>query len=93
MDRKRLGSRGKRTWSYVGEGVMSVVTFVFTTYESDSKFCCLFCRPALMTIVDGRYNTCVHVGSKMMEQILLNISPDCLNRVIGKTATPSIGVL
>lgn len=29
----------------------------------------------------------------MMEQILLNISPDCLNRVIGKTATPSIGVL
>ena len=42
-----------------------------------------------MTIVDGRHTTCVHVGSKLMEQILLNISPDCLNRVIGKTATPS----
>lgn len=40
-----------------------------------------------MTIVDGRHRTCVRVGSKMMEQILLNISPDCLNRVIGKIAT------
>lgn len=39
-------------------------------------------RPALMTIVDGRHSTCVHVGSKMMERILLNISPDCLNRAI-----------
>ncbi|XP_059129124.1 shieldin complex subunit 2 [Peromyscus eremicus] len=41
-----------------------------------------FYRPALMTIVDGRHSTCVHVGSKMMERILLNISPDCLNRAI-----------
>ncbi|EPY84321.1 hypothetical protein CB1_000486006 [Camelus ferus] len=39
-------------------------------------------RPALMTIVDGIYKVCVHVGSKLVEQILLNISPDWLNRVI-----------
>nr|XP_031538200.1 shieldin complex subunit 2 isoform X2 [Vicugna pacos] len=39
-------------------------------------------RPALMTIVDGIYKVCVHVGSKLVEKILLNISPDWLNRVI-----------
>ncbi|KAM9052079.1 shieldin complex subunit 2 isoform 6-T10 [Megaptera novaeangliae] len=39
-------------------------------------------RPALMTIVDGIYKVCVHVGSKLIEKILLNISPDWLNRVI-----------
>ncbi|XP_023987893.1 shieldin complex subunit 2 isoform X3 [Physeter macrocephalus] len=39
-------------------------------------------RPALMTIVDGVYKVCVHVGSKLIEKILLNISPDWLNRVI-----------
>nr|XP_044993660.1 shieldin complex subunit 2 isoform X2 [Jaculus jaculus] len=40
-------------------------------------------RPALMTVVDGRQTISVHVGSKLMEQILLNIPPDCLNKVIG----------
>lgn len=41
-----------------------------------------------MTIVDGTYKVCIHVGSKLIEKILLNISPDCLNRVIiGKTSS------
>lgn len=40
-----------------------------------------------MTIVDGIYKVCVHVGSKLIEKILLNISPDWLNRVIGKIST------
>lgn len=53
----------------------------------------IFYRPALMTIVDGRYNTCVHVGSKMMEQILLNISPDCLNRVIVPSSEVTYGMV
>ncbi|XP_073649477.1 shieldin complex subunit 2 isoform X7 [Tursiops truncatus] len=44
-------------------------------------------RPALMTIVDGIYKVCVHVGSKLIEKILLNISPDWLNRVIGCTTS------
>ncbi|KAK2507999.1 hypothetical protein MC885_009934 [Smutsia gigantea] len=42
----------------------------------------IYYRPALMTIVDGTYKVCVHVGSKLIEKILLNISPDCFNRVI-----------
>ncbi|XP_030891540.1 shieldin complex subunit 2 [Leptonychotes weddellii] len=42
----------------------------------------LFCRPAVMTIADGIYKVCIHVGSKLIEKILLNISPDWLNRVI-----------
>lgn len=53
----------------------------------------MFYRPALMTIVDGRHNTCVHVGSKMMEQILLNISPDCLNRVIVPSSDITYGMV
>lgn len=52
-----------------------------------------FYRPALMTIVDGRHSTCVHVGSKMMEQILLNISPDCLNRVIVPSSEVTYGMV
>jgi hypothetical protein len=40
-----------------------------------------------MTIADGRCNARIHVGSKLMEKILLNISPDCLNRVIGSILT------
>ncbi|XP_017535169.1 shieldin complex subunit 2 isoform X2 [Manis javanica] len=42
----------------------------------------IYYRPAVMTIVDGTYKVCIHVGSKLIEKILLNISPDCLNRVI-----------
>ncbi|XP_060046972.1 shieldin complex subunit 2 isoform X2 [Erinaceus europaeus] len=42
----------------------------------------IYYRPALMTIVDGRDKICIHVGSKLIEKILLNIPPDWLNRVI-----------
>ncbi|XP_037661058.1 shieldin complex subunit 2-like isoform X2 [Choloepus didactylus] len=45
-------------------------------------------RPALMTILDGRQKICIHVGSELIEKILLNISPDWLNRVI----VPSSGI-
>ncbi|XP_058155403.1 shieldin complex subunit 2 isoform X4 [Dasypus novemcinctus] len=41
-----------------------------------------FYRPALMTVVDGSQKVCIHVGSEMIEKILLNISADLLNRVI-----------
>lgn len=40
-----------------------------------------------MTIVDGIYKVCIHVGSKLIEKILLNISPDWLDKVIGKIST------
>lgn len=53
----------------------------------------MFYRPALMTIVDGRQNTYVHVGSKMMEQILLNISPDCLSRAIVPSSEVTYGMV
>lgn len=36
-----------------------------------------------MTIDDGSHVVCVRVGSKLIEKILLHISPDCLDRVIG----------
>ncbi|CAO2637920.1 Shieldin complex subunit 2 [Lemmus lemmus] len=52
-----------------------------------------FYRPALMTIVDGRHRTCVRVGSEMMERILLNISPDCLNRVIVPSSEVTYGLV
>ncbi|CAH7355690.1 shieldin complex subunit 2 isoform X2 [Phodopus roborovskii] len=52
-----------------------------------------FYRPALMTIVDGGHSTCVHVGSKMMEQILLGISPDCLSRVIVPSLEVTYGMV
>ncbi|XP_038600279.1 shieldin complex subunit 2 [Tachyglossus aculeatus] len=41
-----------------------------------------FYRPALMTVVDGQYKISIHVGSALMEKILLNIPPDWLKRVI-----------
>ncbi|XP_048195160.1 shieldin complex subunit 2 [Perognathus longimembris pacificus] len=50
-------------------------------------------RPALMTVVDGRDSVCIHVGSKLMEKILLNISPDCLCRVIVPSATVTFGMV
>ena len=40
-----------------------------------------------MTIVDGLSKVCIHIGSKLIEKILLNIPPDWLNRVIGKIST------
>ncbi|XP_059025673.1 shieldin complex subunit 2 isoform X1 [Mustela lutreola] len=42
----------------------------------------LYYRPAVMTVADGIHEVCIHVGSKLMEKILFNISPDWLNRVI-----------
>ena len=36
-----------------------------------------------MTVVDGSHDVCIRVGSQLIEKILLNISADCLNRVIG----------
>ncbi|XP_035308318.1 shieldin complex subunit 2 isoform X2 [Cricetulus griseus] len=52
-----------------------------------------FYRLALMTIVDGKHSVCVHVGSKMMEQILLSISPDCLSRVIVPSSEVTYGMV
>lgn len=40
-----------------------------------------------MTITDGVHKVCVHVGSELIEKMLLNISPDWLSRVVGKVST------
>ncbi|XP_005871199.1 PREDICTED: protein FAM35A isoform X3 [Myotis brandtii] len=63
-------------------------------------FSCLPCttkkiyyRPALMTIADGLSKVCVHVGSKVMEKILLNISPDWLSRVIAPPSEVTYGLV
>ncbi|XP_073935445.1 shieldin complex subunit 2 isoform X2 [Castor canadensis] len=53
----------------------------------------IYYRPALMTIADGRCNARIHVGSKLMEKILLNISPDCLNRVIVPSSEITYGMI
>uniref|UniRef100_H0WNI3 Uncharacterized protein n=1 Tax=Otolemur garnettii TaxID=30611 RepID=H0WNI3_OTOGA len=50
-------------------------------------------RPALMTIVDGGHDVCIRVGSTLIEKILLHISPDCLNRVIGNIPMSPMGWL
>ncbi|XP_070638381.1 shieldin complex subunit 2 isoform X7 [Bos indicus] len=52
----------------------------------------IYYRPALMTIVDGKYKVCIHVGSKLIEKILLNISPDWLNRVIAPPCDVTYGM-
>ncbi|XP_054436455.1 shieldin complex subunit 2 [Pteronotus mesoamericanus] len=56
-------------------------------------FSCLPCtmkkiyyRPASVTVVDGLYKVCIHVGSKLIEKILLNISSDRLSRVIAPSS-------
>ncbi|XP_021102406.1 protein FAM35A isoform X4 [Heterocephalus glaber] len=46
------------------------------------QFYILTSRPALMTIVDGSHSVCIRVGSKLVEKILLHISPDYLHKVI-----------
>ncbi|XP_043836381.1 LOW QUALITY PROTEIN: shieldin complex subunit 2 [Dromiciops gliroides] len=48
----------------------------------------LYYRSALMTVSDGRNEVCVHVGSEMIQKILLNIPPDWLSRVV----VPSSGI-
>uniref|UniRef100_A0A2I2ZQ08 Uncharacterized protein n=1 Tax=Gorilla gorilla gorilla TaxID=9595 RepID=A0A2I2ZQ08_GORGO len=55
--------------------------------------CLLFCRPALMTAVDGRHDVCIRVESKLIEKILLNISADCLNRVIVPSSEITYGMV
>ncbi|XP_032987266.1 shieldin complex subunit 2 isoform X2 [Rhinolophus ferrumequinum] len=50
-------------------------------------------RPALMTIVDGIYKVGIHVGSKVIEKILLNISPDWLNKVIVPSSEITYGLV
>uniref|UniRef100_A0A2I3GFK3 Uncharacterized protein n=1 Tax=Nomascus leucogenys TaxID=61853 RepID=A0A2I3GFK3_NOMLE len=49
--------------------------------------------PALMTVVDGRHDVCIRVESKLIEKILLNISADCLNRVIGPSSEITYGMV
>ncbi|XP_008058305.1 protein FAM35A [Carlito syrichta] len=50
-------------------------------------------RPALMTIGDGGHSICIRVGSMLMEKILLNISPDCLSRVIVPSSEITYGMV
>lgn len=50
-------------------------------------------RPALMTVVDGRHDVCICVESKLIEKILLNISADCLNRVIVPSSEITYGMV
>ncbi|XP_072875102.1 shieldin complex subunit 2 isoform X4 [Chlorocebus sabaeus] len=50
-------------------------------------------RPALMTVVDGRHDVCIRVESKLIEKILLNISADCLNRVIVPSSDITYGMV
>ncbi|XP_029787929.1 shieldin complex subunit 2 isoform X1 [Suricata suricatta] len=50
-------------------------------------------RPALMTISDGVHKVCVHVGSELIEKILLNISPDRLNTVVAPSSEVTYGMV
>lgn len=50
-------------------------------------------RPALMTVADGTHNICIHVGSELIQKILLNISPDCLNRVVVPSSEITYGMV
>ncbi|XP_010338865.1 shieldin complex subunit 2 isoform X2 [Saimiri boliviensis] len=50
-------------------------------------------RPALMTVVDGSHDVCIRVGSQLIEKILLNISADCLNRVIVPSSEITYGMV
>uniref|UniRef100_A0A9L0RPS9 Shieldin complex subunit 2 n=2 Tax=Equus TaxID=9789 RepID=A0A9L0RPS9_HORSE len=53
----------------------------------------IYYRPALMTIADGIYKVCVHVGSQLIEKILLDISPDWLSRAIAPPAEVTYGMV
>ncbi|XP_078007047.1 shieldin complex subunit 2 isoform X4 [Phascolarctos cinereus] len=48
----------------------------------------LYYRSALMTVSDDRNEVRIHVGSEMIQKILLNIPPDWLSRVV----VPSSGI-
>nr|XP_020136014.1 protein FAM35A isoform X4 [Microcebus murinus] len=53
----------------------------------------IYYRPALMTVGNGGHNVCIRVGSKLIEKILLNISPDCLNRAIVPSSDVTYGMV
>ncbi|KAF6111398.1 hypothetical protein HJG60_017235 [Phyllostomus discolor] len=53
----------------------------------------IYYRPASMTIVDGIHKVCIHVGSKLIEKILLNISSDGLSRVIAPSSEITYGMV
>ncbi|XP_032125985.1 shieldin complex subunit 2 isoform X2 [Sapajus apella] len=53
----------------------------------------MYYRPALMTVVDGSHDVCICVGSQLIEKILLNISADCLNRVIVPSSEITYGMV
>ncbi|NP_001364092.1 shieldin complex subunit 2 isoform 6 [Homo sapiens] len=53
----------------------------------------IYYRPALMTAIDGRHDVCIRVESKLIEKILLNISADCLNRVIVPSSEITYGMV
>ncbi|XP_023596201.1 shieldin complex subunit 2 isoform X3 [Trichechus manatus latirostris] len=53
----------------------------------------MYYRPALMTVVDGRHNVSIQVGSELIEKILLNIPPDWLNRVIVSSSGITYGMV
>ncbi|XP_046929028.1 shieldin complex subunit 2 isoform X3 [Lynx rufus] len=53
----------------------------------------LYYRPALMTITDGVHKVCVHVGSELIEKMLLNISPDWLSRVVAPSSEVTYGMV
>nr|XP_054516079.1 shieldin complex subunit 2-like isoform X2 [Pan troglodytes] len=53
----------------------------------------IYYRPTLMTAVDGRHNVYIRVESKLIEKILLNISADCLNRVIVPSSEITYGMV
>ncbi|XP_064230488.1 shieldin complex subunit 2 isoform X5 [Aotus nancymaae] len=53
----------------------------------------MYYRPALMTVVDGSHDVCIRVGSQLIEKILLNISADCLNRVIVPSSEITYGMV
>ncbi|XP_058292438.1 shieldin complex subunit 2 isoform X2 [Hylobates moloch] len=53
----------------------------------------IYYRPVLMTVVDGRHDVCIRVESKLIEKILLNISADCLNRVIVPSSEITYGMV
>ncbi|XP_003281998.2 shieldin complex subunit 2 isoform X3 [Nomascus leucogenys] len=53
----------------------------------------IYYRPVLMTVIDGRHDVCIRVESKLIEKILLNISADCLNRVIVPSSEITYGMV
>lgn len=53
----------------------------------------IYYRSAFMTITDGKEKVCVHVGSKMIEKILLNIPPNWHNKIIVPSSEVTYGMM